>query len=141
MEVWWSRAGRVLFCGDSHDATWEHIRANYADVVANVEILIAPHHGRDSDRDRKFLDIVRPKLTLFGRAPSDHLADDAWRNRGLKFITANQAGTVVVEATGTDMHIYVAKDALARKQSTHTWHDDKFGGWYLGSINQGRAAA
>ena len=139
--LWRSSAGRVLFCGDSHDATWEHILANYAAAVANVEIMIAPHHGRDFDRDRKFLDIVRPKLTLFGRAPSEHLAYDAWRNRGLEFITANQAGTVVVDAAGTDMQVYVAKEAFARKQSLLTWHDDKFGGWYLGSISQGRAAA
>ena len=32
-----SRAGRVLFSGDAHDATLEHIRENYADMVADVE--------------------------------------------------------------------------------------------------------
>ena len=53
----------------------------------------------------------------------------------------HQAGTVVVNAAGTDMQVYVAKEAFARKQSLLTWHDDKFGGWYLGPISQGRAAA
>jgi competence protein ComEC len=139
--LWVTRAGRVLFSGDSHDDTWEHILANYADLVADVEIMIAPHHGRDSGRDRKFLDIVRPKLTLFGRAPSEHLAYDAWSNRRLMYITANQAGTVVVDATTNDMHVYVAKEAFARREYPRTWNADIYGGWYWGSISEGRAAA
>lgn len=83
---------RVLFAGDSHDATWEYILKNFESDVANVDILIAPHHGRHSDRDWEFLDVVNPGLTLFGNAPSEHLAYDAWSNRGLPFMTNNQGG-------------------------------------------------
>ena len=45
---------KVLFGGDSHDATWEHILAEHEELVKNVDVLIAPHHGRDSDRDYEF---------------------------------------------------------------------------------------
>ena len=138
--LWVSRAGRVLFPGDAHDDTFEHICEYYADIVADVELLIAPHHGRDSGRNRKFLDIVRPKLTLFGQAPSEHLAYDAWSNRGLKYIT-NQAGTVVVDASGEAMHVYVAKDTYARRQFPQTWLADLYGGWYWGSVSGRRVAA
>jgi hypothetical protein len=71
-----SAAGRILFCGDSHDKTWEHLLTNHLADIQDVELLIAPHHGRDSGRDRTFLNFVRPKLTLFGTAPSEHLERD-----------------------------------------------------------------
>ena len=68
-----SAGGRVLFGGDSHDATWEYILTNHADDVRDVDLLIAPHHGRRSGRRYDFLDVVNPALTFFGNADSDHL--------------------------------------------------------------------
>jgi len=41
--------------------------------------MIAPHHGRDSDRSYDFLDTVNPQLTLFGCAPSVDLVNIAHR--------------------------------------------------------------
>src|SRR5262249_40608013 len=77
------RNKRILFAGDSHDETWDHILTNWGEQVKNVDVLIAPHHGRDSGRGYEFLDMVNPKLTLFGNAPSEHLAYDAWNSRDL----------------------------------------------------------
>lgn len=64
---------RIVFAGDSHDKTWEHILANHKDVT-DIDLLIAPHHGRKSSRNYDFLDVLKPKLTFFGNAPSEHLA-------------------------------------------------------------------
>ena len=41
-----SAAGRILFCGDSHNNTWDHLLANYLADIKDVELMIAPHHGR-----------------------------------------------------------------------------------------------
>src|ERR1700730_6130391 len=92
-----SAGGRVLFAGDSHDATWEYILENHADDVRDVDLLIAPHHGRKSDRLYDFLDVVNPTLTLFGNANSEHLAYNAWNYRKLHFITNNQANCIVID--------------------------------------------
>ena len=73
---------RIIFGGDSHDDTWEHILEVHRNEVADVDLLIAPHHGRDSGRSYEFLDVLRPTLTFFGNARSEHLAYSAWRNRG-----------------------------------------------------------
>ncbi len=106
---------RVILAGDSHDATWEHILEAHAADVSNIDLLIAPHHGRKSDRDYSFLDTLQPKLTLFGNARSEHLAYDAWNSRELPFITNNQAGSVVVNvATG---RVYCTNQAFAEKAS------------------------
>lgn len=108
-----SVGGHILIPGDAHDKTWEYVLAKYEEDVRDVPLLIAPHHGRKSGRDYGFLDVVRPKLTLFGCAPSDALAYDAWNYRNLTHITNNQAGSVVVECTDKRMSVYVENRRFA----------------------------
>lgn len=127
-------AGRILFCGDSHDKTWEHILANHLPEIENVEVMIAPHHGRDSGRNREFLTLVRPKLSILGRASSDHLMYDAWNNRGLDFITAHQAGTIILDADGDHIIVYAANEGFAKRIYNRTFFDPNIGGWYLGYV-------
>lgn len=101
---------KILFAGDSHDKSWEHIVANYKSLVTNVDILLAPHHGRDSNRDYKFLDILRPKVTLFGNASSEYLAYEKYT--GIK-ITNNQAGYVILDINSDNLNIYVKNKSFA----------------------------
>jgi beta-lactamase superfamily II metal-dependent hydrolase len=129
-----SRAGRILLAGDSHDATWRHILDNHADEVADVEVLLAPHHGRHSDRDFSFLDVVRPKLTLFGNASSEHLAYAAWSYRKLPIITNNQAGDVIIDTGGPQMQLFVTNEKYARATNPHTGYDQRLRGYYIGSL-------
>lgn len=130
---------RILFSGDSHDRTWEHILDRWPSDVANVDVLIAPHHGRDSDRSYDFLDIVQPKLTMFGNAPSEHLAYGVWNRRDLLFLTNNQAGTIIMDVNSTGLHIYASHKPFAeafvegRDYATH--YDGDVRGWYIGTLN------
>lgn len=117
---------KILFAGDSHDETWEHILANHEASVTNVDLLVAPHHGRHSDRDWEFLDVLNPSLTLFGNAASQHLAYGAWNNRGLPFITNNQAGSITVDAESTPMNVYVACKAFAQASNDETYYSNQF---------------
>ena len=48
MEVY-EDGSRIVFGGDSHDASWDHILENHEADVTNVDLLIAPHHGRCSN--------------------------------------------------------------------------------------------
>jgi len=104
---------KIVFTGDSHDATWDHILENHAQDVADCDLLMAPHHGRDSGRSWDFLDLLKPRLTLFGVARSEHLAYAAWNQRNLDKITNNQAGNVVLDVVGNQLHVYVENDAYA----------------------------
>ena len=132
---------RILFAGDSHDATWEHILANHKDDVKDVDLLIAPHHGRHSDRGWDFLDTVNPALTLFGNADSEHLAYSAWNNRELPFITNNQAGNVIVHA-GSDpnMFVYVTCEAFAKASNSYSFYSSHFDAHYWGTASRKKAA-
>ena len=127
---------RIIFGGDSHDDTWEHILENYRDDVDNIDLLIAPHHGRDSGRSYEFLDTLNPTLTFFGNARSEHLAYSAWRNRGLSYITNNQANCMVVDASKTPMVLYVTFENFARKVNSATFYSNTFKAWYVGSITE-----
>lgn len=127
---------RIIFGGDSHDDTWEHILDNYRDDVDNIDLLIAPHHGRDSGRSYEFLDTLNPTLTFFGNARSEHLAYSAWRNRGLSYITNNQANCMVVDASATPMELYVTYENFARKVNSATFYSNAFKAWYVGSITE-----
>lgn len=97
---------KILFAGDSEDRTWEAILANQEtrSLVKNVDILFAPHHGRDSGRSYEFLNLVSPKYTLFGNANSTHLAYSRYPKIR---ITNNQAGYIVLDIRPDNIGIYV----------------------------------
>jgi beta-lactamase superfamily II metal-dependent hydrolase len=133
-----SAGGRVLFAGDSHDSTWEHILQHHADDVRNVDVLIAPHHGRKSGRSFKFLDVVNPGVTLFGCADSGYLAYGPWSYRKLRVITNNQAGCVVIDTNVKPMAIYVTNPDLAeawsRDERTVTFYSPNHQGYWVGTV-------
>jgi competence protein ComEC len=131
---------RILFAGDSHDATWEHILSNYESSVKNVDVLIAPHHGRASDRSYDFLDTVNPALTLFGNANSEHLAYAAWNNRKLTKITNNQAGSILIDAEGPVIHVYVTCQKFAAQSTAFSFASPIYKGYhYWGAVQRQQA--
>lgn len=132
---------RILFAGDSHDETWTHILDKHESSVTDVDLLIAPHHGRDSGRDWEFLDVVNPSLTLLGNADSEHLAYSAWNNRRLPFITNNQAGCVMIDAETDTMFVYVTCEAFAKASNPETFYAEYLKGHYWGAITRKKAAA
>ncbi|SRR6266480_1389851 len=108
-----SSGGKVLLPGDAHDAAWEHVLTAHRDDVANCSVLLAPHHGRDSDRSYDFLDVVKPRLTIIGCAPSEHIEYDQWHRRELDFVTSNQAGNIVLDIGDKYIDVYIQNEAFA----------------------------
>ncbi len=137
-----SPSGKIILSGDSHNKTWEHILSEHEELVKDVELLIAPHHGRKSGRSYEFLDVLKPKMTFFGNAPAKDLAYTAWRSRGLPYITNNMAGSMVVDCDN-NMDLYVANEEYARDENSYTFYKDDYG-WYVKKIvssnNQGLAS-
>lgn len=131
-----SVGGKIVIPGDAEDPTWDYILDNYADDIEDCSLLVAPHHGRKAGQSFKFLDVMRPKLTLFGCAPSEDLAYDAWRNRGLQYVTNNQAGCVVAELHDGQMDISVESVSFARALlSTTPTTTNAQGFYFIGTIS------
>jgi competence protein ComEC len=134
--VYRSAGGKIVFGGDGHDSTFDFVLKNYSSSVANCAVLIAPHHGRDSDRSHDFLDTLKPGLTLFGCADSEHLAYEEYTRRGLLKITNNQAGNIVMEPHGAGIDIYVENLKFARTFTTHDATKTCCGSFYIGTLNK-----
>ena len=99
-----------------------------------MDLLIAPHHGRKSGRSYEFLDVVRPQITFFGNAKSEHLAYGAWQSRNLRIITNNQANCMVVDTNGDAMQVYVTNRNFAVKVNSQTFYSEQFQAYYLGAL-------
>ena len=125
---------RIVFGGDSHDRTWDHILATHKSDVESIDLLIAPHHGRSSGRSYGFLDVLKPRLTFFGNARSEDLAYGAWNYRDLPFITNNQANCMVVGAGDNSLDLYVTNESFARAINASTSYCELFGAWFVYSI-------
>ena len=126
--------GKIVFSGDAHDSTWEYVLDNHPRSVENCAVLIAPHHGRDSDRSFDFLDVLKPKLTLFGCANSEHLAYDDWNTRNLAHITNNQAGNILLNAINEGVEIYVENLSYARNYNGFDNSKALYGCFYIGIV-------
>ena len=129
-----SPGGRIILSGDSHDATWEYILDHFENDVRDADLLIAPHHGRSSGRSYNFLNVVNPKMTFFGNAKSEHLAYDAWRSRGLEYITNNQANCMVVDTSGSNLTLYVTHGKFALAANPNTFWSDHYKAWFVKEI-------
>lgn len=128
--------GKIVFGGDAHDDTWEYILANHKTAVENCAVLIAPHHGRDSGRCYDFLDTLKPALTLFGCADSEHLGYDAWNSRNLLHITNNQAGNIVLDASNGGINVYVENMTFAQRSTYHDLTKTLNGNYYIGMVTK-----
>jgi competence protein ComEC len=108
-----SVGGRIIIPGDAHDNTWKYVIENHKSDIEGAAILIAPHHGRGSGRSYDFLDVIKPKLTLFGCGPSEHLDYDAWGRRNLSKFTSNQCGNIVMESDSNGIEIWIENETFA----------------------------
>lgn len=105
---------KILFCGDAGTSTITHLIEKHKADISDLDVLIAPHHGRDSDKDFTFLDIMNPKLTLVGNAQCKHLAYDKWNTRGLEHIQNNQGGNILIDIfNGGEMHVSCSNKSFA----------------------------
>jgi len=129
-----SWGGRVLLPGDAHDNTWDYVTRNYAKDVAGCSFMLAPHHGRDSERSYDFLDRIRPIVTLIGCAPAEQIDYEQWRSRKLEYITSNQAGNVVLEIVEGRIDVYVENNTFAKAKGGDPSVKNSQGYAYLYSI-------
>ena len=125
-----------MFAGDSHDETWDHILEHHKADITDIDLLIAPHHGRKSGRSYEFLQTLTPTLTFFGNARSEYLAYPAWANRGLSIVTNNQANCMVVDTSTNPMTLYVTHENFARRVNSSTYYSDSVKAWYVGPITE-----
>ena len=100
-----------------------------------IDILLAPHHGRKTGGNSNYLDVLKPKLTLFGNAKSEYLNYNAWNSRNLDHITNNQANCIIMDTFGTNgIDIYVTYEAFAKKRNPKSTYNSTLKAWYIQTV-------
>ncbi|MBL0690473.1 MAG: hypothetical protein JJV93_00240 [Alphaproteobacteria bacterium] len=107
---------KILFCGDSDDKTWEHLIKKHKNDISNIDLFIAPHHGRDSGRGFSFLEIVNPGITMIGNAPSACINYNKYRDSSrVDMFTNNQGGNFMFEIDNDKITISCSHKPFAEK--------------------------
>ncbi len=89
--------------GDLETTFMENIEDGVS--LSKVNILFAPHHGRDTGKiPKSMLDILNPDIIIIGEAPATNLN----YYQGYNTITQNSAGDITFVNDGKDIHIYVS---------------------------------
>lgn len=131
---------KIIFAGDSGKNIWDYILNAHKELVTDIDVLIAPHHGRKSGGNEEYLNVLNPKLTLFGNANSEHLDYNSWNNKNLKFITNNQAGCIILDTNGKNngIDVYVTNEnfvkSCSKRDDISDLYNKKYNGWYLKTI-------
>ena len=93
----------VLWMGDLETEFMELIEDEIE--LSSIDILIAPHHGRDSGKvPESWLQKLNPKLIIIGEAASSDLN----YYDGYSTITQNSAGNITFECITNKVHIFVS---------------------------------
>jgi beta-lactamase superfamily II metal-dependent hydrolase len=98
----------ILWMGDLETDFMENIKDDLN--LPKVNILFAPHHGRDSGTlPTELLEAMNPDIIIIGEANSEHLNYyDSYNT-----ITQNSAGDIILDCTTNKVHIYVGSDTYS----------------------------
>ena len=97
-----------------------------------VDILFAPHHGRDSGKvPESILKKLNPKIIVLGDAPAEDLNYYANYNT----ITQNSADDIILDCVENKIYIYVSNENYSADFLDNEYMEDKYNCFYLGTLN------
>jgi beta-lactamase superfamily II metal-dependent hydrolase len=98
-----SEGATYQWMGDLETSFMENIKDDVS--LSKINILFAPHHGRDTGKiPKSMLDILNPDIIVIGEAPAANLN----YYQGYNTITQNSAGDITFMNDGKEIHIYVS---------------------------------
>ncbi|HLY72314.1 MAG TPA: hypothetical protein VKR53_21435 [Puia sp.] len=118
----------ILWMGDLETDFMENIKDDLS--LPKVNILFAPHHGRDSGKvPKKLLEEMNPDVIIIGEAPEEHLNNYT----GYNTIWQNDAEDILFDCVGSKVHIYASNNSYkASFLDDEKKNDYKY---YLGTLN------
>lgn len=120
---------KMLWMGDLETEFMEKIEDDVD--IPDIDILFAPHHGRDSGKvPSGWLDEMTPQIIIIGEAKSGHLN----YYQGWDTITQNSAGDIIFECETGKVHIYVSKDNYSVDFLENEGKCDRDDEYYIGTL-------
>lgn len=124
-----SNSASVIWMGDLETPFMDLIIDDI--ILPATDILIAPHHGRDSGRvPKKFLEQIKPKLIIIGEASSEDLNYYI----GYNTITQNSASDITMNLLDGRVHFFVSSTSYTVNFLKDEKIIDESLGTYLGTL-------
>lgn len=121
---------KVLWMGDLETEFMGKIEGHVE--WPKIDILFAPHHGRESGKvPKSILDKLKPKIIVIGEADTVHLN----YYQGYNKITQNSTGDIVFDCLAGKVHIHVKNDDYHTDYLDIENQSSKPGFNYIGTLN------
>jgi beta-lactamase superfamily II metal-dependent hydrolase len=120
----------ALWMGDLETDYMEKLESKID--LPKVDILFAPHHGRESGKVPKgWLSQLNPGLIVIGQAPSEYL--DYYS--GYDIITQNSAGDLLFDCQAGKVHVYASNHNYVANCLEDDGLDHSHGLYYVGTLS------
>jgi len=122
---------KMIWMGDLETDFMEKIKDEMA--LPQVDILFAPHHGRDTP-PKNWMDQMDPQVVIIGEADEEHL--DPYT--GYTKMRQGRSGDLTIECADEKTHFFAANQNYSHNGLNDEGIADRYGGKYVGSINTPR---
>lgn len=85
---------KIIIPGDNEPASWNELldQSVFVSAVRGTDILLAPHHGRDSGFSEALFEHISPYLTIISDGPCDTTASDKYHSRSRGWTVNKRSG-------------------------------------------------
>lgn len=123
---------KMMWMGDMEHDFLEKIKDNIDWEKEEVDVLFAPHHGRESGKvPADILEKLNPTIIVIGEAPGEYL----YYYPGYKTITQNSAKDITFMCETGKVHVYVSSPTYSVDYLKDEGYEDDSIGYYLGSFD------
>ena len=113
---------KIFLMGDNTKTNLEEIKehSEFYEEINNIDVLLAPHHGHESEYDEEFVKHLNPKITVISDKEDENIVIDEYHNnsRGFpvegysspkKCLTTYEHGEINLEIENNNMTISCKK--------------------------------
>jgi len=85
---------KILIPGDNEPPSWNELLENssFVSAIKGIDILVAPHHGRQSGFSSELFEHISPRLTIISDGSSDTTASDKYSTKSTGWTVHKRAG-------------------------------------------------
>jgi beta-lactamase superfamily II metal-dependent hydrolase len=120
----------ILWMGDLETDFMEEVKNEI--TLPQVDILFAPHHGRDTP-PKEWLDAMDPGVVIIGEGPSEDLDPYIGYNK----LRQNLAGDITFDSLQSKTHVFVSSYTYSVDFLSNEAVADIPGGRYIGTLYGG----
>lgn len=90
---------KIILGGDADAVVWDNLAESDKELLENVSVLKAPHHGRNSGYSENAMSIMQPTWTIcsVGKKPSQDAHNKYRKHTEKKVLSTRYRGNMVIE--------------------------------------------